>query len=184
VTSPLHAHLALGVVDYLTSRLPAVDRVGDVVRGQALVEAAYHYSDGIEGHCLRFSRAESFHFLRGSKQIEVAAHRSQLQRQNLGSGDLVGRLELDYLVESSPDRGVQQLGVIRGGYEERVASVVIHDLQHRSDRPTQLAVIGPIASFPPEHVELIENQDPRSHSWMPVPISSVAIATRLILPTG
>ena len=155
--------LALGVVDYLTSRLPAVDRVCDVVRGHALVEAAHHYSDGIKGHRFYFSRAECFHFLRCSRKIELVPHRSQLQRQNLGSGDLVGRLEFHYLVESSPDCGVQQRGVIRGGYEERVASVIIHDLQHRSDYPTQLAVIGPVASFPPEHVEFIKNQNPRSH---------------------
>ncbi len=55
--------LNLGAPDYLTSRLPAVDRVSDVQGSDAIVEFAHHQPDSVKGHRFDFCRAEACHFL-------------------------------------------------------------------------------------------------------------------------
>ena len=41
--------------------------------------------------------------------------------------------------------------------------MVIDDLQHRGHDSAQLAVIGPVGALSSQHVELVEDQHPRSN---------------------
>ena len=111
--------LSQGASDYLSSRLPEVDRVRDVLRGDRLVKSPHHQPDGVESDGLHLGRAEALGLLGGACDIEVVANRSQLQLQDLRTCRLVGGLQFDYLVESPPDGRVQQPRVVRGGDEER-----------------------------------------------------------------
>ena len=59
-----------GSSDYLSSRLPEVDRVRNVLRGNRLIESTHHQPDGVESHGLHLSRAEALHLLGAAAVVD------------------------------------------------------------------------------------------------------------------